>query len=476
MKFKNNKAVVGLILIIITGLALFGSKIPVVNKFPLFTQKHEHEYKPVMDEDGAIEYWTCAMHPSVRLDEPGQCPICGMDLTSVEKPIKHKSSDMDNASSQNMHDHSGHGTGVMPKKQEDGQVSSEFIVSPQRQQMIGVKTEIVSIRSMNRTIRTVGKVELDETKIEHIHTKVSGWIDKVFVDFTWKHVMKGDPLFSIYSPDLVSTQQEYLLALKSENVLGKSEFSEISGGAKSLAEATRRRLKLWDISESQIRELERTGKVKKSLVIYSPITGHVSFKNAFENMYVEPKTTIFTIADHSTAWVNADIYEDEISLVKPGQHASITVTALPGEAFHGQITFVWPHLMKKTRTSKARLEFPNPDLKLLPEMFADVTIEIPSEDKLSVPTSAVLRTGKQNIVFVDKGEGALQIRKVKLGQKSELYYEVLKGLKEGDRVVTSANFLIDSESKVRAAVATWGDDDQSETTEDIKSDNHESMK
>lgn len=466
MKINNKNKIIILIIAGVLLALIFGSHIPLLNQLPFYT--HNHEYRPVLDEKGKIQYWTCAMHPSVRLEKPGQCPICGMELVPVENEqaaMGNKESMQDDMNMNDMQDHGSHNMGMMSKSADGQEGSSEFYVDLERQQLIGLKTEIVDVRPLDKTIRTVGKVELDETKIEHVHSKVSGWIDKVFVDFTWKHVKKGDPLFSIYSRELVSTQQEYLLALKSKDMLSDSKYEDISGGAKSLAEVTRRRLELWDISEGQIRELERTGKVKKSLVIYSPITGHVSQKNAFENMYVDPQTIIFTIADHSIAWVNADIYEDEISLVKVGQQATMTLTSLPGEQFTGKVTFIWPHLMQKTRTTKARLVFPNPDLKLLPEMFANVEIKVPSGDGLTVPVSAVLRTGRQDIAFVDKGDGKLEIRKVMLGHKAGEYFEVLKGLKEDESVVTSANFLIDSESKIKSAVATWGEDANEDSNE-----------
>jgi membrane fusion protein, copper/silver efflux system len=448
----------------------YGYRIPVLKEIPFFSTGHEHQYKPVINEEGEIDYWTCTMHPSVRLKEPGTCPVCGMDLVPVSKRGSNQTETETKKKTEGMQEMEGMsgmdtGSGKLSKE-------STFTVNPKRQQIIGVKTEPIKERQMTKVIRTVGTVELDETKVEHIHTKISGWIDKVYVDYTFKHVNKGDPLFSIYSPELVSTQEEYLLALKSKNMLSNSEFPDISKGANSLADATRRRLKLWDISENQIRELEMTGKVKKSLVINSPISGHVTFKNAFENMYLEPNTLVYTIADHTTVWINADIYENEIHLVKLGQDASITVDSLPGEVFKGKATFIWPHLMAKTRTSKVRFEFENPELKLLPEMYANLNIEIPLGKKLTIPTSAVLRTGKQDVIIVDKGEGNMEIRKIELGQKSEGFYEILRGVKEGESVVSRANFLIDSESKVQAAIATWQDESEQEDTQDINKTNN----
>ena len=466
--------ILGIFVVLVIGgfvLYTYGANIPLINKIPIFADNYEHEYRPVFTEEGEIDYWTCAMHPSVRLKEPGQCPICGMETTPVWKKdnsqiepmaqerMEEKDSTENGEDMAGMQGHDHSSMGVRPKPGSDQEVKSTFSVNPERQQLIGIKTEPVMMRTLDKDIRTVGMIEIEETNIEHIHTKIEGWIDKVFVDYTWQYVRKGDPLFSIYSPELVSTQEEYLLALRSKDLLAKSDFPEISQGANSLMEATRRRLELWDISENQIRDLERTGKVKDSVIIYSPISGNVIEKNAFENKFVDPNTTVYTIADHSRVWVQVDIYENEISMVKLGQEAEMSLASFPGEVFEGEVKFINPHLNSETRTVKVRLEFPNPDLKLLPEMYADISLEIPIGEKLSIPTSAVLRTGKQDVVFVDQGDGIFEIRRVQLGLKTGSYYEVLRGLKNGEQVVSRANFLIDSESKVQAAVATWGEDE-----------------
>jgi len=464
-------------MVIAGGLYYFAANIPIINKITQNSQDPEHDYKPVFDEEGQIDYWTCAMHPSVRLEEPDQCPICGMETTPVWKkvdsrvePIEQKKMEEnditrneDEMSGMQGHDHSR--MGVQTNKSKIGDSESKFTVSPERQQLIGVKTQTVAYRQLDKEIRTVGIVEMDETKIEHIHTKIDGWIDRVFVDYTWQHVMKGDPLFTIYSPKLVSTQEEYLLALKSEKLLENSEFPEISEAGKSLLNSSRRRLEL-------IRELEKSGKVKKSLVIYSPISGHVMKKNVYENQYVKPEEMLYVIADHSTVWVQVDIYENEIPLVKLGDTAIMTLTSFPGEEFKGEVTFISPHIDQKTRTIKVRLEFDNPDLKLLPEMYANVNLLKPMGEKLTIPESALLRTGKQDIVFVSKGDGVMQIRNVMVGQKAGGYYEVMKGLNEGEEVVSRANFLIDSESKVQAAVATWGDDSTENNGSKMKINNN----
>ena len=477
MKKSKNKIntiiIVTIVMIAVMSFAyIYGHKLPLLKNIPFFAKHHEHKYKPVLDEEGNIDYWTCSMHPSVKLKEPGQCPICGMDTVPVYKKqdsnidIKvqnelgdqspESSEDMSNMSGMSGHDHSA--MSMPPATQKGGDTKSVFNIDTRKQQMIGVKTETVQLRTIQKKLRTVGMVELDETKIEHVHAKISGWVEKVYVDYTWQHVNKGDPLFSIYSPELVSTQEEYLLALRSKEILGDSKFDDISSGANSLLEATRKRLELWDISKQQIKEIEQTGKAKKELLIYSPVSGHVMKKNVFSNMHVEPNMTLYSIADHSTVWVDADIYENEIALIKLTQEAKMTTASLPGVVFTGKVSFIWPHLDPKSRTVKARIVFPNPDLKLLPEMYVNVTFDIPLGKTLAIPKNAVLRTGKQDIVFVDQGNGNMEIKRVILGHSGDGYYEVAKGLKEGEKIVIGANFLIDSESKVQAAVASWDDD------------------
>ena len=370
------------------------------------------------------------MHPSVKMKEPGKCPICAMDLVQIRK-------------------------GSSPDTAEAAVDESLFMVDPRRQQLLNVQTTTVERRPLEKVIRTVATLELDETQIRHVNPKIRGWIEKVFVNFTLQHVEKGDPLFSVYSPELVSTQEEYLLALRMAEGLSTSSFENVTNGARSLLEATRRRLLLLDITEEQIRALEKTGKVQKSLTIYSPATGHVIQKNAFENMYVTPDMNVYTVADHSRIWAKVEIYENEIPYISEGQAAVMTVPASPGETFRGKVSYVYPHLDARTRTMKVRLEFPNPDLKLKPEMYANIDLRVPLGRLLAVPDSAVLRTGTRDLVFVDLGNGQLQLRRVEIGAKAGDYYEVLKGLTAGEKVISAANFLIDAESKVQGVKASW---------------------
>ena len=398
----------------------------------------EHQLQPIIGEEGEIEYWTCTMHPSVKMKEQGRCPICSMDLV----PVKKKSTRVSTVQPQ------GRAT-------ESPVDHSTFQVDPRRQQLINVQTTTVEIRPLEKLIRALAILKLDETRIRHVHAKTKGWIDQVFVNFNHQHVKEGDPLFSIYSPDLVSTQEEYLLALKSIEELSASSFEHVFEGARSLLKATRRRLQFFDITDEQIRQLQDTKEVEKHLILYSPATGHVVNRNAYPNMYVTPDTEVYTIVDHTNIWAQVEIYETDIPHVHKGQSTRMETAAYPGEVFHGKVAFVYPHLNQKTRTMNVRLEFPNPNLKLKPEMYADVQMKVPLGKHLAVAESAVLRTGTRDLVFVDLGEGIMQLRRVELGVQAGGLYQVLSGLVEGERVVTAGNFLIDAESKVQGVEAAW---------------------
>ncbi len=325
-------------------------------------------------------------------------------------------------------------------------------VSPERQQLVGIRTTVVEMRPVAKKIRTVGIVAYDETKVASVYSKVDGWIEKLFVDYTGKLVRKGQPLFTLYSPDLVSTQEEYLLALQAKDSLGKSSVKEIRSGSASLLEASRRRLQLWDIADTEIQEIERTGQPKKSLTIFSPSNGFVVKKDAFQGMKVMPDKELYTIADLSTVWVNADIYEFELPHIRVGQAAKISLSYFPERPFTGRVSWIAPVLDEKTRTVKLRLEFSNRDFALKPEMYANVEIDVDAGKKLTVPDEAVLDSGLRKVVFIDKGEGRFQPAEVKLGGKFDGYYEVLSGVSAGERIVGSAGFLLDSESRLKEAM------------------------
>lgn len=344
------------------------------------------------------------------------------------------------------------GLGAKPLTPETGIMT----ISPERLQTIGVRYEEVARRPLDKVIRTVGRVAVDERRLAKVTIKFHGWIEQLLVSATGDHVTKGQVLFTIYSPDLVATQEEYLLALQGRRQLGESEIPEVSRGSKDLLEATRRRFQLWDITEDHIQELEKTGNVLKTLPIHSPITGTVIRKEALAGAHVDPGQELYTIADLSHIWILADIYEYELAFVKKGQKAAVTLSYEPGTVLTGQVGFIYPTLDPKTRTAKVRFELENAGEKLKPDMYANVELRVNLGRLLAVPRDAVIESGQKQLVFLHLGGGRLEPRLIETGLKTENYYEVLGGLKEHDHVVTSANFLIDSESRLKSVVESMG--------------------
>ena len=331
-----------------------------------------------------------------------------------------------------------------------------LFVSTEKQQISGVRTGTVQRQYLEKQIRTVGRLEYDEKNISSLNPKIGGWIEELYVDYTGKMVRKGQPLLAIYSPELVSAQEEFLLALKVKTALGKDSSGERTAGGDSLLESARRRLLLWDITPKQIENLEKKGEIRKSLVLFSPATGFVTEKNAFQGMAVMPGMTLYKVADLSRIWVLADIYEYELPFVQVGQKALITLAYFPGESFEGTAIYLYPSLDPKTRTVKVRFDLPNPEFRLKPEMWANVEMKIPLGQKLAVPEDAVMDSGTMQMVFVDRGQGYFEPRHIQVGFKVQGYYEVISGLTQGERVVTSANFLIDSESQLKGAAGAMG--------------------
>lgn len=326
-------------------------------------------------------------------------------------------------------------------------------ISPARQQLIGVRTAEVSHQALETTIRTVGVLAYDETRVVEIHPKIAGWVESVSVDFVGKSVRRGQPLFSIYSPDLVATQKEYLLALKAQAQLGESRVAETREGAGSLLAATRERLRLWDINDAQIAELERTREPRRTLTLYSPFDGTVLERNAFPGQYVTPEMSTFKIADLSTIWVLGQIFEYELPLVKLGQEAEIQFPySRSGRALTGRITFIYPEVDPMTRRVKVRVEFPNPGFEFKPESYVTVLIRTGAGHQLAVPKEAVLDDGNKRYTILALPDGYFEPRPIEVGEPVDAFYPVLAGLKQGDRVVTSAQFLIDSETNLQAAM------------------------
>jgi Cu(I)/Ag(I) efflux system membrane fusion protein len=326
------------------------------------------------------------------------------------------------------------------------------VLDADTQQKIGVTYTTVRRAPLKRTIRTVGLLQMDDEKISRVHVKVSGWIDKVDLNYVGKLVKKGQPLFTLYSPDLVSTEQEYLIARKGQQYLAKTAYTDVSSEADSLLSATRDRLNLWDISDAQIHELETSGKASRLMTLYSPISGFVMTRNAYEQNYVTPETELYEIADLSTIWVYVDIFEYEAPYVHVGQAAQMQLSYLPGKPYRGKVTYIYPILDPKTRTVKVRLEFPNPGYELKPDMYADVQLNVDYGTQTLVPSEAVLNSGTRQVVFIAKPNGYFEPRDVKIGDQFDGQTAVLAGLKPGEKIVASGNFLIDSESRLGAAM------------------------
>lgn len=318
-------------------------------------------------------------------------------------------------------------------------------------QLIGVRSAPVTYASLGQEIRAVGTVGYDERGLTQVTVKTSGWVREVFVDSIGRPVHKGEPLFTLYSPDLLATQDEYLLAMKMQAQLATSPLAEVKANAGSLVASSRERLHLWDVTDKQIATLERRGTAEPVLTVYAPSSGIVLKREALPGKYVEPGTTLYEVADLSVIWISADVYESEVAAVRLNQPAVVTFAAYPGETFRGNVSYVYPSLNTETRTVRVRVELPNPGLKLKPGMYGNVTLQTEAVHTLVVPKEAVLETGLRQLVFLDRGQGRYEPASVKLGRRSQDDVEVLEGLREGDRIVTSANFLLDAESKLASA-------------------------
>jgi len=425
----------------------------------------------------------CPMHPSYVSDKPGDCPICSMrlvpvsaekaetkDLHAQQQPAQSQTSQqrrllyyVDPMNPNNRSDKPGKapdGMDLVPIYSNEAATEdttgvpgyAPVKISRDRQQMMGVTVEEAKLMNLENSIRTVGRVVPDETRSHQVHTKFEGFIEELFVDYVGKFVKRGQPLFSIYSPELVATQKEYLLALRAQDQFGLPRSSPALAGIDLLGSA-KQRLSLWDISADQIAQLESSGQPTKALTIYSPVTGFVTGKTAVQGMRVMPADTLYDIIDLSTVWVLADVYEVNLPFVRMGQLAEVTLSYQQGRVWKGRVTYLYPTLEEKTRTAKVRLEFPNSGGTLKPEMYVDVEFKGSLGKALTVPESSVLSTGERTLVFVTTGEGAFEPREVITGAKVRNYYEIKSGLSAGEKVATGANFLIDSESKLKAAIS-----------------------
>jgi len=332
---------------------------------------------------------------------------------------------------------------------------SPIQLSPERLQSIGVKFGVVERKELKDTIRTTGTVAIDERRVSYVQTRISGHIEKVFADATYQYVKKGQPLFTIHSPELVAAEREYLLAKQNAQSLSQSTVPGVATGVASLQESSRERLSQWDIPQQEVARLEATGQVSETLEIDSPVSGYITERNALPNLMVQPDTRLYTVADLSTVWVLAQIFQNDLGRIRVGSSASLTVDSYPGRVFRGRVDFIYPDVDMTTRTARARLVFANSQLTLSPGMFVNVSVDVNLGKQLAIPVSGVLQSGTRQIVFVDRGSGYLEPREVQLGPQANDEYIVLKGLKAGERIVTSANFLIDSESQLQAAIGSY---------------------
>ena len=335
--------------------------------------------------------------------------------------------------------------------------SKRVYISPSRQQLIGVRTAEVAHQALDTTIRTVGVLAYDETRVAEIHTKIAGWAESVSVDFVGKQVRKGQPLLTIYSPDLVATQREYLLALKADRQLSASAIPETREGARSLLAATRERLRLWDVTDAQVAELTRTAEPRKYLTVYAPTSGVILERNAFPGQYITPEVATFKIANLSNVWVIGQIFEYELGLIKMGQVVQIEFPyGQSTKQLTGKITFIYPEIDPTTRRAKVRIEFRNPGLEFKPESFVTVLIKSSGGHQLAIPQEAVIDTGTEQYALLALPDGYFEPRPIKVGPAVNQFYPVLDGLQPGDRVVTSAQFLIDSETNLQSAIQSMG--------------------
>lgn len=397
----------------------------------------------------AKQRYHCPMHPTVISDQPGSCPICGMDLVPMEEeqPAQAVQPGQEGmAGMEGMESQPPAGASQVPGR-------ATISLSPEKIQLIGVRTGAVEWADPEKEIRTVGIVRAAETRISNVTTKIDGWVEQLFVDYEGKTVSRGQPMLTIYSPDLVSTQQEYLLALRSRERLASSTFPEIARSGASLVEASRRRLMLWDIPASEIKRIEQSGQPLRTLTLYAPAGGVVIRKQVFPGMRITAGMPLYELADLSRIWVEASLYEYELGSVRVGNPATLTVNAYPSQEWHGRVAFIAPVLDSQTRTVKARFEFANPGMILKPGMYANVVMRIPQGRELVIPTEAVLDSGDQKIVFIARGNGRFEPRQVRLGDKvNDDRYVVESGLQAGEMVVVSGNFLIDSESQLKSSL------------------------
>lgn len=401
-----------------TSILVLGAMFGIVLAVTLWMTRDPEPTQRTLTEESSsdIAYYTCPMHPEVEESAPGKCPICGMELTPVTETDLRE------------------GT---------------IVVDQVRRQQIGVRTALAEPRPLVLEIRAVGKVQYDETRLSDVNLRMSGWVERLLVDETGQRVRKGQTLFTLYSPELYAAQVELLTALRQREEGGANVLS-------TLANAAKQRLRLLGMSDPQVQRLVRRGKAWEHMPITAPSSGHVIEKSVVEGAYVEAGTRVYRIADLSRIWVDVDVYEADLAYLEVGTPVRVQLPYAQNESFEGHLDYIYPTLNDKARTARARVVLSNDKLQLKPDMYANVFLDVDLGERLAVPDSAVVYTGPRRLVFVDLGEGRLRPMEVKLGVHAGGYYEILEGLKEGDLVVTSGNFLIAAESRIRSAIEYWG--------------------
>jgi Cu(I)/Ag(I) efflux system membrane fusion protein len=396
------------------------------------TGSHQHAAGDVHAGEG----WTCPMHPEVTSAAPGKCPKCGMDL------VKEASS----------------GTKAEAARQNSEQPQDprgEVVLDGRRQQLIGVRTTRARRMTVQPEIRATGVVTYDETRQAEINLKVDGWIRDLHADYTGQAIRRGDLLFTLYSPDLLATQNEYLLALRAKQQTSTSQVADVQHYSARLLSAARERLLLWDVSPGDIDQLERTGKPQDAIAFRSPVSGFIVEKAAVKGMRAMPGQMLYRVADLSVVWVEAEISESDLPHVRRGAEAAVSLQSYPGETFRGRVTYIYPSVSESSRTVRVRIELPNRGGQLKPNMFATVAISAPEHSTLVVPVDALIDDGQQQLVFLSAGDGYFAPRPVKAGHRVAGDVEILSGIEEGDEVAASATFFIDSESQLRGALAAY---------------------